>query len=286
MKKVATHSGSFHADDVFAMAILRLCFDDVKVIRTRDPDEFNAADMRVDVGMKYDPKTHDYDHHQPEGAGERYDVPYAAAGLVWKHFGRDLTENDDAFEYVEQKIIMPIDAADNGVSTFEVTSIAPFTIQDAIKVLNPGWTDTRGVDTLFDEAVGIATMILKKTIERANGLVKADKLVREAIKNSPKDYVILETFCPWKKRVIEESEAKFAIYPSMEGNWNVQGVPLAEEKFEVRASLPEEWAGLTGEELAKVSGVDDAVFCHRKRFIAAARSKKGALEMVKKALRQ
>ena len=36
--QVATHNGSFHADEVFAIAALGLLPEELEVVRTRDPD--------------------------------------------------------------------------------------------------------------------------------------------------------------------------------------------------------------------------------------------------------
>jgi len=49
--------------------------------------------------------------------------------------------------------------------------------------------------------------------------------------------------------------------------------------------LPAEWAGLRDAELARVTGVADAVFCHRNRFMAVARTKEGAVALAKLALK-
>jgi len=89
MKIIAVHNGEFHTDDVFAVAILKLIYPNLIAIRTRDKDKLKEVDARVDVGFKYDPSSGDYDHHQKEGAGKRKNgVPYASAGLIWKHFGK------------------------------------------------------------------------------------------------------------------------------------------------------------------------------------------------------
>jgi len=48
--------------------------------------------------------------------------------------------------------------------------------------------------------------------------------------------------------------------------------------------LPSAWAGLRDAELQKVSGVEDAVFCHRALFTAVARSKEGAIKLAQIAL--
>lgn len=64
--KIATHNGKFHADEVFAVSLLRRLdrFKDAEIIRTRDAELLKTADVVVDVGGQYDPLTHRYDHHQ------------------------------------------------------------------------------------------------------------------------------------------------------------------------------------------------------------------------------
>jgi len=89
--KVATHPGNFHADDVFAVAVLELVHGSLEVVRTRDADAQAAADVRVDVGGRHDPASGDFDHHQKGGAGERENgIRYASFGLVWREYGERL----------------------------------------------------------------------------------------------------------------------------------------------------------------------------------------------------
>src|SRR5689334_3122739 len=86
--RVATHDGSFHADEVFALAALSLLGEPLEIVRTRDADVLAACDVRVDVGFRADPASGDFDHHQREGAGERpTGVRYASFGLVWREYG-------------------------------------------------------------------------------------------------------------------------------------------------------------------------------------------------------
>ena len=66
---VATHDGGFHADDIFAIAVLRQALGELEVVRTRDAEKQAAADLRVDVGGRSDAATGDFDHHQRGGAG-------------------------------------------------------------------------------------------------------------------------------------------------------------------------------------------------------------------------
>src|ERR687885_1182144 len=94
--RVATHDGSFHADEVFAVAALSLLGEPLEVVRTRDEVAMAASDVRVDVGFAADPATGDFDHHQRGGAGERPNgIPYASFGLVWRHHGAALCAGEE-----------------------------------------------------------------------------------------------------------------------------------------------------------------------------------------------
>src|SRR4051812_31519904 len=114
--KVATHSGSFHADDVFALATLALLGDPLEVVRTRDPKVMAACDARIDVGFRSDPATGDFDHHQREGAGARPNgIRYASFGLVWREYGARLCDGDAAVaERVDRSLVQAVDANDTG----------------------------------------------------------------------------------------------------------------------------------------------------------------------------
>ena len=56
-------------------------------------------------------------------------------------------------------------------------------------------------------------------------------------------------------------------------------------EFTAIKDLPEEWAGKSDDELAKVTGVDDAIFCHPGRFIAGAGSFAGIMKMAQMAIK-
>ena len=47
--------------------------------------------------------------------------------------------------------------------------------------------------------------------------------------------------------------------------------------MKVRLPLPQEWAGLLGEELQKLSGIQGAVFCHKGRFVSVWETKEDAI---------
>jgi len=89
---------------------------------------------------------------------------------------------------------------------------------------------------------------------------------------------------PWKQVVVPGApEALFVIYPKRQA-FGLEAVPRELGSFENRVDLPEAWAGLDGPELAQLTGVPDALFCHAKRFLAVARSREGVGALAKQAL--
>jgi len=292
---ILTHSGPFHADDIFAVATLKLVFgDDLEVIRSRDEGLFLKADIVVDVGGIYDPEKLRFDHHQAEGAGERENgIPYASFGLVWKSFGQKLCGNDDLALRIDKKLVSYIDAVDNGVSTFNMLfeDTQPYTIVDFFSSFKKFDDSGDDLNQTFIILVEEAKKLIKREIEKE----KISESLRNKIsdiydKSEDRRLVVLGERLPWKEVLVSFSEPLFVVYPG-EGDrdsfsdWRAQAVPVEEKSFELRKPFPESWAGKTGSELAELSGVSDAIFCHRNRFIVSAKTKEGAIELAQKALK-
>jgi uncharacterized UPF0160 family protein len=91
---------------------------------------------------------------------------------------------------------------------------------------------------------------------------------------------------PWSQVVRKEMpRVLFVISHNIaEQRYMIHAIPVSPESFAARADLPEEWAGLRDAELAAVTGVPDAGFCHTGRFIAAAKSYEGIRTMATLAL--
>ena len=51
---IATHDGTFHADETTACAILTYLFENHSIIRSRDEEELEKADIIIDVSQKND----------------------------------------------------------------------------------------------------------------------------------------------------------------------------------------------------------------------------------------
>ncbi|MFN8151679.1 MAG: MYG1 family protein [Solirubrobacterales bacterium] len=293
--QVATHHGSFHADEVFAVAALGLLPEPLEIVRTRDPELLATADLRVDVGFRHDPATGDFDHHQRDFDLVRDNgVGYASFGLIWREFGARICDGDqEVADVVEETLVQSVDANDTGQRITEslIEGVRPMTVNGVIGGFNARWDEDLPAEEereRFDAAVELASGILAREIASAASGRRAIRIVRDAIaaaadSGNPR-VVTLPDNVPWKQVVVTEApEALLVIYPKRQG-FGVETVPAALGTFDNRLDLPEEWAGLENDDLVRVSGVEDALFCHVKRFLAVARSKAGAERLAELAL--
>ena len=290
--RVATHDGTFHADEVFAVAALGLRGELLDVVRTRDRDAQAAADLRVDVGFADDPAAGGFDHHQKGGAGARPNgIAFASFGLVWAHFGAELCGGDRAVAArVDEVLVQGIDANDNGQDLIRtvIDGVRPMTVGDVVAGMNPRWDeapDDTAETARFDKALEFARGVIEREIASAATARRAELLVSEAIAGRRDPRIVeLTQNVPWKQVVVPGApEALFVIYPKRAG-WGLEAVPRELGSFDNRRDLPADWAGLDGPALAELTGVSDAVFCHAKRFLVVARSRAGIEALAEAAL--
>ena len=290
---VGTHDGVFHADDVVAIAILRMVYRqqfgiNVEVIRTRNPKVLSKeCEICVDVGGGR------FDHHQKGGNGARDNgIQYASAGLIWKFYGKELCQMKGVWELVDKTFIQIIDASDNGQKLFDggqlmFKDVAPLSFSKVIVGFNPTWLEQEAgktFDKRFEAAVDFAEVVLDRMLHSAEAEITAQKIVEGCIyEGNP--IVVLEKFVPWQETLVNFSSALFVVFPSStNGQWMVQAVPTFVGGFQPRRAFPQKWAGLNETQLDAVVGLKDCVFCHNKCFIGAHKTREGAIAMAQIAL--
>ena len=128
--------------------------------------------------------------------------------------------------------------------------------------------------------------ILKREIKRSSDSILSQNKVQEIYeKTEDKRILVLDDNYSSKKIVESYPEPLFVIKQNTDNkHWHINTVGLEGFAFKSRMYLPQSWAGKEGEELAKITGVLDAVFCHNDRFVAVAKSKEGAIKMAKLAI--
>jgi uncharacterized UPF0160 family protein len=307
---IVTHGGKFHADDAWAVAVLKVLYPESGIVRTRDPAIIAAADFAIDVGGIWDPASGRFDHHQKGfDAARQSGVVYASAGLVWReygarcvqalaaaHTGVRLTE-DAAREIayaIDADVVQYLDMSDTGAAR---NAPGSYGLSAVISGFNPNWMDEQrmgyGEPTetyrlgQFERAMALLTDIMVNAVKYRVGASLAVEQVRKSeLLEGGKVLFLKNSALPWSSVVRKEMpKVLFVISHNLaEQRYMLHTIPVSAESFEARADLPAAWAGLRDAELAAVTGVADAGFCHNGRFIAAVKSYEGALVMVRQAL--
>ncbi len=295
--RIVTHSGSFHPDDLLSVATLRLLLRArgicrVKVIRTRDVEVIRSGHFVVDVGGEYNPDSQLFDHHQESGAGVRANgIPYASFGLVWKAYGAELCGSAAVAKIIEEEIVQLIDGVDNGieVSSPTIPNVHQYTFGHALSSFLPSWKELvegeSTADSAFAKALVFAEVVLEREIARAKdaeeGRANVEKAYREA---EDKRVIVLDHPYAWGDVLRAHPEPLYAIYPQGGDKWHVKAVRNDPNSFKNRKDLPAQWSGKRDQEFARLTGVPDALFCHKNLFLAVASSLDGAKQLAKLAL--
>jgi len=309
---IATHSGKFHADDIWGVMVLDLVFPGCELVRTRDMARIAEADFAVDVGGEWDPARGRFDHHQKGFDGRRQSgVVYASAGLVWRTHGAacvariaqeyagrplDMRDAQDMAWAIDHDVVQYLDMSDTGAAR---NAPGGYGLSAIMAGFNPGWIDEeRAGSVAASEALRLAQFrramefmrdILVNQVRYRVGAMQSAELVRGGERLEGGRVLFLKNASlPWTGLVRNEMpDVLFVIaYSALENRYMLHVVPAAPDSFVARRDLPAAWAGLQGAELAAVTGVPDAGFCHNGRFIAAAGSFEGALQMARIALRE
>lgn len=294
--KLVTHNGSFHADDVFAAATLSIYLEKkgeiFGIIRTRDEGIIKSGDYVFDIGGIYDEEKNRFDHHQIGGAGKRDNgIEYSSFGLVWKKFGKDICDGSEkTSSTIDQKLVSPVDANDNGIDLYKniFENVLPYTISDVFSIFSGTALEDLDKDKQFLKALVWAKEILQREIKKTNDQIEITKIIQDFYKNSiDKRIVVIDKPKVSRYEIWEAlqdfKEPLFVVYGEYE-SWSVVAMRKEKNSYGNRKNFPESWAGLQNQELQKVTGISDSVFCHRNLFLAVSKTKEGAIKLAELAL--
>ena len=268
--KAFTHSGKFHADDVFSSALLLYLNPQITITRgNRVPEEYDGIVFDIGRGR--------YDHHQRDSRVRENGVPYAAFGLLWEELGGEILGGTLAQRF-DEEFVQPLDNNDNtGEKNELATLIGNFNpVWDAQKNIQkeeerisaePALTaeeKSRGLTKEFQRAVQMAGMILENKFARYRADARADAQIEEVL-SAREDLtdtriLVLSEFVPCQKR-LKETDIAFVIFPSNRGGYCIQPQKKP-DSMNYKCSFPKQWLGLEKEELQKATGLASAGFCH------------------------
>lgn len=289
--KVVTHDGTFHTDEVFAIALLKKFVNsNLEIIRTRDENILDEAreDKRtflVDVGRTYDYNMKNFDHHQREfnKVWENEEILFSSCGLIWdflKKRGYLKKYSKYTLSNIEKKLIKKIDAHDNGQFFWSISNM--------IKICN------RENNTMedFNKALLIARTYLDNIFYQECHSDKLNDVFQKDLQcyNNNKIFVSsISNNSSFLKHLSQKTNALVLIYEQKDtentSRWYSKAI--TKQKFcdiernncIFSALAPESWRGLSDNELKVKTGMKSVVFVHKTGYLCVSRNKKTAINM-------
>ena len=142
VKRIITHAGRFHTDDVMSTVFLLTMKPDLEVIRIDEyeADDFDEEELAFDIGGGM------FDHHEEEREINDYGDPFSAFGKLWREYGKVFLENygftnvDEAFSRFNNYYVSKIDLGDNN----GYINVKPrFFENELITRFNPTWYEKK-----------------------------------------------------------------------------------------------------------------------------------------------
>ncbi len=222
--KIATHNKTFHADEVTAIALLKVFGGyETEVSRVgHQCSDFDGFDMVIDIGRKFDGVKY-FDHHQHKGGK-------SSAGLIW-----DYLAQSEVYPQVS-RLIEIVDKQDVGEK-----KAGEFEYPNLVKYYNhPNLTSPKQEEA-FGRVVEFAHTILSSMKEAQEMInVTAKKLEKLAFFDKREEIVYLDEFVPnWDHFIngTTHPDIKAVVWrDAKENNYKVKLTPKTQGSFEFNTS--------------------------------------------------
>ena len=300
---VQVHGGKMHADDIFAVAITKICLEGKKQV-VRVPSTDPSWDLRLDCGgeISFTDDKIVLDHHQrTKYAVDSNGVKMAACNLAWnvfkfKYFTHEWSDLEITSVMAKMDLFFKeIAAVDNGdeEAAKTATETSMNTVMGYFNVDPVAPAEIR--EQSFDNAVMVAELLLKQMITYTRRTARMLDRAMDEIEEAADDgtHVIrMSTVLPWLQVMKMHPELfvdKFLVtYPSIRDEqlqYYIQAIPIdVSNPFSQRVSAPEAWHGLRDKELQDITGVKEALFCHASGFLTTASTQAGADALINRIL--
>ncbi len=220
-KGCITHSGHFHADDIFSAALLKIVgiVPEVSVIQRvgRVPENFN--------GLAFDIGRGKFDHHQQNAAVRLNGKKYAAFGLLWNAIGA---------EYIADKYNIDMNTAKIVAENFDAEFVTSMDLTDnfgfkvypnplayLIATRNNGNYPEEERTIMFQNIANEYCVYLESAIKSVYDFVNYKNIAREL---AVSDVITLTpgTFIPTS--AFENTKTKYIVKLSTRGTYNIMAI--------------------------------------------------------------
>ncbi len=247
VNKIGTHNGVFHADEITAIAVIKIFTgSNPEIIRTRDKDVLNnilqEGGILIDVGGEYNFEKGIFDHHHSKNGVNNM----ASAGII-----------ADALGITEEKypllvsLIREVDAQDLGIKRNPEHHFS-----NIVKSFNGLADNPSNNDDAFEKALEFAVnyittlkkqdelnLFYKKEVEET--VIKEINGIKVAVRRKDDKFVPAVEFTGEADLVLS--------WDKQQNCWSLQAVPLTKGDFKSKY---------------KIVSADNPVFIHPAGFIA------------------
>jgi uncharacterized UPF0160 family protein len=279
---IYTHAGVFHADEVFACAIMREILPYINIIRGYDAPVDAHNIMCIDLGRKYDFGMINFDHHQ--GSIKRLDgYPLASAGLVWMHFGKEYIQTkakklnedqiDDLWQRMDDALFKGIDAFDaDNECNFSARccegKVEMFNLSNVISSYNDNSTKANS-DIAFFVAVSFAQHFIASTLTRQMSIAEDARKFEAITKQVDQSghVMLLKEGIAWTEPLLANPgyhDIRFVITPGERTEWFMRCVP-----YELGSRVNRTQLLPPDDEWVKNEFTDPTDFIHQGKWCAA-----------------
>lgn len=286
-----THSGNFHADDIFATVLMSRIVKNPIVYRLNNYSD----DIKTDA-IIYDIGGGKFDHHQ-QMSDYREDgvTKYSSIGLLWREYGKMYLETitneniDYIWQEIDNNLVYQIDAIDNGKFPYIEANYKVKTLSDIIGMYNPTWDEQDKMEECFMKVFDFANEIFDREIKKITSKLKVEEIINDKINESDGQILILNQFMPFKDFIFESNNPKaktlkFCIFPSSRGGYTIHTISKSINDRTPRLPFKSDWCGLRDKELQEKTNVKTAIFVHPDGFIGGAETLEDSIEMTKKTI--
>lgn len=201
--RIITHDGIFHADEIFAIALLHEVLGNCPVERTRNISAVDYTDVDVwivDVGGIYDPQRNLFDHHHDKNLHASCTLvlnELMNRNLISMHLYEELYKNFHTISQIDCNGFLAV----NG---FQVNSL--------VKSFN-------SLPDGFNIALELAKCYIKAAIDTVNKIAESEEIWERG--EDVSRYIKLCDAFPihWKRY----NDHMFLIYPNS-GKWNLLSI--------------------------------------------------------------
>ena len=315
---VITHSGSFHADEVMAVALLekfwfaqpmamappasaatvrawidgtqpvpalsRALADGVLdtrtpvwVVRTRDASVLAAATraphvMVVDVGGVDDARALNFDHHQASMTDAWPDgTPYSSTGLVWRFLRQAGRLGPDVawLDAMEERLIRPLDAHDNGVQDLPLAQM--------VALYNRPASDLDDSSVQFQKAWTVCADAYANHAADLTARMEAYAVLTEAWQKAQRrgsTVVVLDAPLTYRRGTdvlheVSGGQADLLGVPGQGNRYSLISQPLdPNDAFSIKCPCPAAWRGRADQSVPLDQGTLRVVFGHKTGFMS------------------